>query len=250
MAAKLAILSAMLRVHSVAGVACLADGKCALDTRDCCSGKFHDTLKCESPISHRCGCLAAGACATKQEDCCSGSFHTTLKCGAGVVGGRCDAPKSSAVVNATTGGGMIKLAWSDCADSSTHGHITSLEPTTVVLGSKTSLSGKGKVDEAIPGATYKVDAKALGITVFSHTGDACKPDTITLPEGAGTINMKGLKCPISAGDVELDLDLTLSSKIPAGLARVTIDLTAAASSGDKALCVQIKTSPDEENIVV
>jgi hypothetical protein len=143
--------------------------------------------------------------------------------------------------------GTIKLAWSDCGDSSTHGHITSLAPTTVALGTKTSLAGKGSVDEAIKGATYKVDAKALGITVFSHTGDACKPDTIKLPAGAGEIVMKGFNCPMSTGDVELDLDLTLSSNIPASLARVTIDLTATSSSGDKALCVKIKTAPASED---
>merc|ERR1712176_375398 len=59
--------------------------------------------------------------------------------------------------------------------------------------------------------------------------------------------MKGFKCPISAGAAELDLDLTLSSSIPAKLARVTIELTAQSSSGDKALCVQIKTAP--ENLI-
>jgi len=125
----------------------------------------------------------------------------------------------------------------------THGHITSLTPNSVVLGSKTSLAGKGSVDEVIQGATYTIDAKALGVSVFKHTGDACKPETITLPAGAGTIDMKGFACPLSAGNVELDLDLTLSSSIPASLARVTIELTATTSTGDKALCVQIKTSP-------
>jgi len=144
---------------------------------------------------------------------------------------------------AASGGGSVKLAWSDCGDSSTHGHITSLSPDTLTLGAKTSLAGKGQVDEAVKGATYKVAAKALGIPVFSHTGDACKPETIKLPAGAGEIDMKGFSCPISAGAVELDLDVTLSAAIPSSLARVTIDLTATASSGDKALCVQIKTSP-------
>merc|ERR1719305_828391 len=144
---------------------------------------------------------------------------------------------------ASSGGGTIKLNWSDCGDSSTHGHITSLAPTSVTLGTKTSLSGKGKVDEAISAATYKVVAKEGFIPIFSHTGDACKPETIKLPAGAGELDMKGFKCPISAGAVELDLDVSLSAAIPSSLARVTIDLTAASSSGDKALCVQIKTSP-------
>jgi hypothetical protein len=146
-------------------------------------------------------------------------------------------------ITAASEGGNVKLAWSDCGDSSTHGHITSLSPDTLTLGAKTSLAGKGKVDEAIESATYKVDAKAAGITVFSHNGDACKPETIKLPAGAGEIDMKGFSCPISAGAVELDLDVSLSAAIPSSLARITIDLTAASSSGDKALCVQIKTSP-------
>jgi cathepsin L len=157
---------------------------------------------------------------------------------------RCVLIGSLLVGAAALGGGTIKLTWSDCADSSTHGHITSLSPTSVTLGTKTSLSGKGSVDEAIQGVTYKVVAKALGITVFSHTGDACKPDTIKLPGGTGEIDMKGFKCPISAGNMELDLDLTMSSSIPSSLARATIDLTATTSSGDKALCVKITTGPE------
>jgi cysteine peptidase B len=99
------------------------------------------------------------------------------------------------------------------------------------------------VDETIQGAAYKVAAKVLGIQVFAHTGDACKPETIKLPAGAGEIDMKGFSCPMTAGAVELDLDVTLSAAIPSSVARLTIDLTATASSGDKALCVQIKTSP-------
>lgn len=65
-------------------------------------------------------------------------------------------------------GGVIKLDWKDCGDSSTHGHITSLEPSTLTIGTKTSIAGKGSVDEAIKGATYEVTAKALGVTVFAQ----------------------------------------------------------------------------------
>merc|ERR1719310_749800 len=146
-------------------------------------------------------------------------------------------------VEALAGGGTIKLDWSDCGDSSTHGHITSLSPTSVTLGTKTSLTGKGSVDEKIEAATYKVVAKEGFVPIFSHSGDACKPETIKLPMGTGEIDMKGFKCPMSPGSVELDLDLTLSSSIPAKLARTTIELTAQSDTGDKALCAKIKTSP-------
>merc|ERR1711918_307846 len=89
-----------------------------------------------------------------------------------------------------------------------------------------------------------------GITVFSHKGDACKPETIKLPAGAGEIDMKGFACPLSKGNVELDLDIKLASTIPAKLARTTIDLKATSAKGDKTLCVQIKTAPADEAIVV
>lgn len=56
------------------------------------------------------------------------------------------------------------------------------------------------------------------------------------------------------GSVELDLDLTLSSSIPAKLARTTIELTAQSDTGDKALCAKIKTSPadvisEDDNLI-
>ena len=158
--------------------------------------------------------------------------------------------QSAAGLESDVKGGVIKLDWSDCGDSATHGHITSLTPSTLTIGDKTSVAGKGSIDEAIQGASYKVTAKALGITVFSHQGDACKPETITLPAGAGTIDLKGFTCPLSKGDVELDLDINLASTIPAKLARTTIELTATAASGDKALCVQIKTSPASDDEVI
>merc|ERR1712232_1366878 len=128
--------------------------------------------------------------------------------------------------------GVIKLEWSDCGDKSTHGTITSLTPSTLTIGTKTTISGRGSVDEDIQGATYEVTAKALGITVFSHKGDACKPETIKLPSGAG------------------EIDIKVASTIPAKLARTTIDLKATAANGDKTLCVQIKTAPADEAIVV
>merc|ERR1712151_700979 len=118
------------------------------------------------------------------------------------------------------------------------------------IGTKTSISGKGSVDETVTAATYEVTAKALGVTVFSHKGDACKPETIKLPAGAGAIDMKGFACPLNKGPAELDLDITLASTIPAKLARTTIDLKATAASGDKTLCVQIKTSPASEDEVI
>jgi len=105
------------------------------------------------------------------------------------------------------------------------------------------LTGKGSTKKFIEKATYTVTAKAMfGITVFQHSGDGCKADSIALPGGTGTIKMAGFRCPINAGDVELDLDVQLSSSIPASLAKLTIDLQASTDTGAKALCAEIKTT--------
>jgi len=139
--------------------------------------------------------------------------------------------------------GAIKLAYSDCGDSSTHGKFTSLSPTTVTLGQKTALTGKGSLDKAVSGASYTVDAYGpFNVHVFSHSGDACKADTIKLPMGTGTIDFHGFKCPMAKGDVELSLDLNLAGSIPASLAKTKIDLKAKSDEGEKALCAEIKTS--------
>merc|ERR1712000_627334 len=53
----------------------------------------------------------------------------------------------------------------------------------------------------------------------------------------------GNSCPLAAGDVALTFDVTLSSAIPSQLAKLTIDIAAATSSGTKALCATINTTP-------
>jgi hypothetical protein len=120
MVAKLAIiLAAMLRMHSVASAGCIPDGWCS------CHACF----------------------------CCSGSFQPSPSC---ICGGRCSGnatysdSNSSVGVAASSESGTINLAWSDWGSSSTHGHITSLEPTTVTLRTKTSLSGAEVAESAMP----------------------------------------------------------------------------------------------------
>merc|ERR1712070_1282731 len=139
--------------------------------------------------------------------------------------------------------GSIKLAYNDCGDASTRGKFTSLSPTTVTLGQKTTLQGKGSLEVAVSGADYTVDAYGpFNVHLFSHSGDACKADTIKLPMGTGTIDFHGLKCPVVKGAIELGLDLNLAGSIPASLAKTKIDLKAKTSKGEKALCAEIHTS--------
>jgi len=56
------------------------------------------------------------------------------------------------------------------------------------------------------------------------------------------VNFRGLACPVAAGDVSLDFDVSISQYVPSSLAVLEMDITAEGSSG-KLLCATINTSP-------
>ena len=144
-------------------------------------------------------------------------------------------------------GGQINIAWKDCGDADTHGKTTSLEPSTATLGEKTSIVGKGSVDEDISGGSFEltVSVPILG-KLLDHTGDICTAESISLPLSLGTLDWKGMSCPVSAGAVEIDMDMTLSSSIPSSAAKTTVNLSGKSTSGDKLLCVQLQTTAAAE----
>jgi hypothetical protein len=149
----------------------------------------------------------------------------------------------SAAAEVTMEGGNVDLAFEDCGDASTTGTIEDLQPRSLALGTQTTLAGSGTLTADFPAGDFTFDAKALGVTVLSDGGDVCAPKTIKLPLGLGTFDYKGNSCPIVAGPVTLDFDVSLSGAIPSQLARLDIDIKAAQTDGTQALCAIIHTSP-------
>jgi len=143
-------------------------------------------------------------------------------------------------------GTELKLAWTDCGGADAHVKVTGVTPSELTLGQKTTLTGSGNSDIAITGGTYTVKMVADGITLLTHSGNFCEPDTISLPLGTGTIVWAGESCPVAEGPNTLSMDVTLSTALPASLATATITLTGTATSGDSLVCVEIKTSEAEE----
>jgi len=139
--------------------------------------------------------------------------------------------------------GNINLALQDCGDSSTHGHVTSISPTSVPQGTKTRVVGSGSVDEEVTSGTFNAQVKALGVVLSTCSGDFCASKTCDLPQSTGSITLGGLSCPQAAGDVSLNFDVTVSASIPSSLAILEIDLTATGGNGDKLVCAKINTSP-------
>lgn len=72
--------------------------------------------------------------------------------------------------------------------------------------------------------------------VYSHQGDACGNDTISLPLGLGTLQYTGLSCPLSAGStVDLSLGVTIPNVAPSG--SYTFEMLGKASSGANVFCL-------------
>merc|ERR1711934_1273533 len=155
----------------------------------------------------------------------------------------CATINTSPAVALAVEGGNVNLDFSDCGDASTIGVIKDVQPRQLALGGTTTLVGSGTLSAEFPAGDFTFNAKALGVTVLSDGGDVCAPKDIQLPLGTGTFSYKGNSCPLAAGDVALTFDATLSSAIPSQIARLEIDIAATTSSGTKALCATINTSP-------
>lgn len=84
------------------------------------------------------------------------------------------------------------LKWTDCGDADTLVTIVGLDPENIAFPGKTSLTGSGFLSADEAGGQFNFTAKAAGVQVLSGGGDLCKENTITLPDGAGTVQFHTL----------------------------------------------------------
>jgi hypothetical protein len=138
-------------------------------------------------------------------------------------------------------GGTLAVSWSDCGDADTHTKLSDLQPRSLQTGSTTTLTGSGALDEDVEGATFAATVKADGVQIASCSGDASQDVVCKLPLGSGTISLKALTFPIKAGATSIDVDVKVSSLIPASLASVDTHTTSIASNGDKLFCMDVHT---------
>jgi len=134
------------------------------------------------------------------------------------------------------------LAIEDCGDASTHGHVSGISPSSVEQGKATVVSGAGHLDTTVADGSFNINVKAAGVTVTSCKGDICAASKCNLPAGTGSVNFHGVACPLAAGDVSLDFDVSVSRFVPSSLAHLDIEMSADGSAG-KLLCAKLTTSP-------
>merc|ERR1712232_1541787 len=181
--------------------------------------------------------------------------YLRMEKGASWSGGECGIrmgavfPKIAGAVSAPEAtGGTLKITWKDCGDASTHAKVTGVKPDTITMGKTNTVTGSGTTDEAVTGGTFIIQAKAGPITQ-KYSGDICQAKEFKLPLGLGSVKWDGMACPIAKGATDVKLDITLSAAIPASLAKATVSASATTSSGDKLLCVALKTAPADAIVV-
>ena len=157
----------------------------------------------------------------------------------------CDAMKTftAGALVAAASATDLSLTWSDCGDASTKTKISAFKPSSLTLGQKTTMTGTGALSEDVPGATFDLEMTGAIGKLVSRQGDASAAKTCSLPLGTGSLTFDAMTFPLKAGSTDVNVDISLSSAVPASLQTTTTRCTAAASNGDKLFCIEIKSAP-------
>jgi len=150
-----------------------------------------------------------------------------------------------------TDSGSLKLDWEDCGDASTHTKITDFTPSTLSLGTKTTMAGTGDIDQDVTdGATFDLEMTGIIGKLLSCKGDASVTKTCNLPLNVGSLTYVAIPFPIKKGDTTVKVDIQLSSNLPSYLASTTTIAKATSNSGDKLFCMKIKSSQGSQSSFV
>merc|ERR1712232_756441 len=161
----------------------------------------------------------------------------------------CPGNEGSGVTQPQASASQLKLAWNDCGDSSTHTKITGFSPSSITTGQKATMAGTGNLDEDVSGATFDLEMNTLAGKV-SCKGDASQSKTCHLPLGVGSLTFNAMSFPIKKGSTSVSVDLALSAMLPGALAHTGTKVTATATGGDQLFCMDIKSAPALDELVV
>lgn len=140
------------------------------------------------------------------------------------------------------GADKVKLSFTDCGSSSTHGKINSLSPDTIDVPGKATIVGAGALDADQTSASFSLKVKKGLIPLVSGKGSLCEDTTINVPLGAGSFTVKGIDCPAKAGDVQVQVDLDILSDLIEDGENDLLDIHIEANAddtGDQVLCLDI-----------
>merc|ERR1711959_390774 len=158
-------------------------------------------------------------------------------------------PKASEAIAPFAAAGNLAVSFHDCGDASTDVVVKDVTPKTIMAGSTTTITGSGSLKKDLTGATYSMRMTGVLSTVLVKdcSGDAAQAQTCDIVAPllgkVGSLAYQPVTFPIKAGDISgiPKVAVTLKAGLPASLETTTTTLEVMASSGDKAICVQIMT---------
>merc|ERR1711907_488948 len=129
--------------------------------------------------------------------------------------------------------------------------ITDMSPTTLQLGTTTSIGGAGKLTKDVTGGSWSMTMTGVGgISLMSGcSGDASTSKSCKIgvgPVSVGSVTYGAVSFPVKAGD-DVKLPNLVSIKLPSGLpsfaTATTTTLNVKDSDGALVFCTQIKSAP-------
>jgi len=145
------------------------------------------------------------------------------------------------------GVGILDVDWSDCGDADTKALVHNLTPSQLRQGKDEVIVGTGTLSEDI-GEEVEFES-SMRLKFLNCAGDATKGKKCNFPLKLGSIEMKAVNVPLSAGDQEIDVDLQLAKILPDGTVSTT-HVTAVTESGDKLFCLDVNTGPMASAVTV
>eukprot|EP00484_Ammonia_sp_Unknown_P000565 CAMPEP_0197020784 /NCGR_PEP_ID=MMETSP1384-20130603/1677_1 /TAXON_ID=29189 /ORGANISM="Ammonia sp." /LENGTH=165 /DNA_ID=CAMNT_0042448473 /DNA_START=83 /DNA_END=580 /DNA_ORIENTATION=+ len=140
----------------------------------------------------------------------------------------------------------VKVTVSNCTKSTDEGKINTLTLSPASpekVNENFTITGTGISGVAISGGTYKAVAKIAGITVFTQSGDLCKPDTIKLPDNVGTIYYEGVSCPVAKNAVlVVKVTANVSPSAPDQTVKISVTTTDAGTNNE-IVCIDSVATP-------
>merc|ERR1719502_1668114 len=139
-------------------------------------------------------------------------------------------------------GKELSLSWKDCGSASTKAKITSFSPSSITLGQKTTLTGKGDLSEQVAGANFDLTMTGVTGQLLHCSGDASVTKSCNLPLGTGSLTFEGMSFPIAPGSVPVNVEIKLSSLLPSALTKTKTITKATAKNGDELFCMEIDSA--------
>lgn len=173
---------------------------------------------------------------------------TTLVLGKGKTSGKtifCLNVYTKKSDDSSLGHGVLDVAWSDCGDSDTKSLVHDLTPAQLTQGSIQNIVGVGTLSEDV---NEEIEwESSMRVKFVSCAGDAAKGKKCNFPLNLGSIAFEGIQTPVSAGQTDVSVTVSMSKLVPQGIAITTTHVTATSAGGDKLFCLDVNTdaAPDD-----